>query len=306
MAHSHFIKFPELPKELQEDVWRYASTALPEADSRIHRIAPSPSFRYTRASADEVWFTIMPQQLTPVPSLLHVSKHSRDVALKVYQLWPCGEIDDKYQKKHIRAWIYVHKKHDIFYFGQREGGNTDASDYWFLHNLCTDKTQYGESTARSARAKFLELINGIEHWAFDGTIWDTRTARDYTWQSHVPIWYRTIFQAKTITIVLGNTPEQNTKLAFMPVTGGERRVKVAGKFQKELEYDADQIRKVCPQLVIPDFQVMVFTNSIEDDYEKNSLMWTLTEEALEAEFQEFIRSCDIKPHPGWEIHEESS
>lgn len=303
---SQFSRFPELPKEIQEEIWQYASIVIPEADTRIHRIAPSPSWQYTRSSADEVWFTVMPQNSTPVPSLLHVCKHSRDVALLVYELWPCGDIDDKYQRTRIRAFVYVHNKCDIFYFGQREGGNTDASDYWFLLNLCTSRTQYGDLSAIAARARFKEITASIRHWAFDCTIWDTRTEPSFTRRAHIPHWYKTIFRAKSITVVLGNTPTQHTKLDFVPVspsTSGVVRRRVAEKVRKELEFDLDKVRLVSPKLHIPDFRIMQFTNSTEHDYMDSLEEVDLSDASLLVEWREFVGTCDIRPGAGWELSE---
>jgi 2EXR family len=173
---TEFRMFTMLPMELQDEIWRIAAGFQPEDSPRIQRIAPDsislkvdvPTNARLHILDDEYGF----------PALLWVCRASRTAALKRYTLWPG-----------ISKHVYVNKEHDIFYFE----GHT-AHKFWFLDAV----SKHGKGTSTDddelARLRYMELIKGIKHFAFDSRI-------HYVMHHSIVLWLQTWADVEDMSIV---------------------------------------------------------------------------------------------------------
>ena len=297
-----FLPFAQLPHELQEEIWSFACIAVPAANPRIHRIAPTSREFAQTASLDSVEINIIAQPPTPVPSLLHACRGSRKAALKVYELWHSVKLDSA--DVGDRKYIFVSKPHDIFYFGQ-QAGDAHPENYWFLYTLVSN--YIGDTTERDvALSVFLKIINGIEHWAFDWNVW-SMDARGYDDSEPLSLWIKTLFKAKRITFTLGDSYSSTpiaTQHTLQTITRGNIHAKVANEVWRRINYDRKLLHEVCPRLKIPELDVMfISAGDTQNEDSSNGEGFLEPRQYLRYDFIHHRLLCRIEPGPEWILNE---
>ncbi|KAH7417269.1 hypothetical protein BKA64DRAFT_295430 [Cadophora sp. MPI-SDFR-AT-0126] len=116
-----FTVFPNLPTELQQEIWSIAIAVQYHKEKRFLRVAPDPkTLDRTDDDAEVAQLRIIAdihRRPRLVPSLLHVCQYTRNEAIKGYELWGCAD-PITYEKNH--AMVYVKVDIDTFFFGDAD------------------------------------------------------------------------------------------------------------------------------------------------------------------------------------------
>ncbi|KAK0119139.1 hypothetical protein ONS96_012206 [Cadophora gregata f. sp. sojae] len=162
-----FTVFPQLPMELQQEIWSIAIAVQYHQEKRFLRVAPDPkSLDRTDDDAEHSQLRIISdihRRPRLVPSLLHVCQHTRHEAIKGYELWGCT---DPITYDTNDAKVYVKVDVDSFFFG-----DADLDDFWVLHTFFKESEPENADADDTARGNFIEQIGLIKHFTFDYELW---------------------------------------------------------------------------------------------------------------------------------------
>ncbi|PVH88225.1 hypothetical protein DL98DRAFT_192850 [Cadophora sp. DSE1049] len=162
-----FTVFPQLPTELQQEIWSIAIAVQYHKEKRFLRVAPDPkSLDRTDDDAEVSQLRIISdihRRPRLVPSLLHVCQYTRREAIKGYELWGCAD-PITYEKNDAK--VYVKVDIDTFFFG-----DADLGDFWVFHTFIKESEPENASADDTARGNFIEQIGLIKHFTIDYELW---------------------------------------------------------------------------------------------------------------------------------------
>jgi hypothetical protein len=176
-----FSLFPDLPTELQRQIWQIAIVSEAEESApRNQRIAPDPpEFKRELGGDEKIQLSII-NQPHELPTLLQVCSTSRECAERIYTRWP----------RYSGGYIYVDKARDIFHFAEKE-----FRRFWLLGALHARNVAHATISDHIALSCFKDQVNGVRHLAFDFQIW-----KDLQQKECRPCLYTFFDDMKTMTI----------------------------------------------------------------------------------------------------------
>jgi hypothetical protein len=198
-----FFAFSNLPKEVQTIVFSWAALMTPP---RVMHISKDPPHWFradhqreiAKASLDSK-LRILHKNGSPVPSLLHVCRESRRVALADYSLWDLAE-PGTLMPSEFEAMVYVNEETDIFYFDR-------SGNYWFLdiiklaYKHRRDTEEYKRFIAPSF-SDYLDQTTFIQRLAINADDWAhlVESFQSAQWLKYFPS-----IKEVTVVVALQNT-----------------------------------------------------------------------------------------------------
>jgi hypothetical protein len=163
-----FTCFTKLPAELRHKIWSLTCKADHNGGPRIQSIMADWWVPYLDQETPQSWrhYTISRNTLYPAPSVLHICRESRNIALTIYKAWPhaSGQHDTYNSLVDSGNMVYVNEGKDIFYF-----------DCHFLPLRLLAKPKGGmryTDADVAAREDFFNQCEGIRHVALDEWFFD--------------------------------------------------------------------------------------------------------------------------------------
>lgn len=151
-----FLFFPELPQEIQHEIWDiFATGEAEEAPSRLQRLRPTPASSTMHTSPRTLEVGIVNQSHS-LPLSLQICSNSRSAATKIYTPW----------LKEGGGYVFVNKAKDIFWFVSER---PTFCNYLFLLRdlICGGEDPIPDDINILSYCRFYDQMKGIRHIAVD-------------------------------------------------------------------------------------------------------------------------------------------
>ena len=215
MVTTKFDVFPELPPELQEEIWQFAAHQEANSSARIQLIAPDPrgtsyprllpvldsNLRYRpKDYYPEIQLRLVHRSHT-LPGLFSACQASRNAIKPFYKVW----------EKETGGNVYVNEKRDVMYF--------QGSRFWLLRILHVAGRMNSEDD-QVARLQHMSQLQDCHNLAFDMNTVPRSTAHG------VQYWLRTFTGLKSMVVVV-NAERKEVAAGTRFVLSSNERVREA-------------------------------------------------------------------------------